>query len=134
MDAIVGGVGCAGRTGWTCMAQPTVTAATAADEPVMDLDHLTVFTDGDPSLEHELAALYVASAQHYLAAMAKALAAGEAWTAHAHALKGASANLGARRVAVLALAAERAWPQEALLAALRAAVDEVGRFFRSRHP
>jgi len=94
-------------------------------EPVVDLDHLRGFTDGDPQLEGELLALFLSSADVYLARMDDALRAGQSWAASAHALKGASANLGARRVMVLALAAEKAPPAAAELAALRRAVEEV---------
>jgi DNA-binding response OmpR family regulator len=101
-------------------------------EPVIDLDHLCGFTDGDLQLEGELLALFLSSAEVYLAAMSEALRAGQSWTATAHALKGASANLGARRVMVLALAAERSQPSAAQLDALRQAVDEVRAFGRTR--
>jgi CheY-like chemotaxis protein len=100
--------------------------------PVIDVAHLFGFTDGDLQLEGELLALFLSSAEVYLAAMSKALQAGDSWTATAHALKGASANLGARRVAVLALAAERSPPSAAQLGALRQAVDEVRTFERTR--
>jgi HPt (histidine-containing phosphotransfer) domain-containing protein len=57
--------------------------------------------------------------------MSEALATGEPWTATAHALKGASANLGAGRVMALALAAERTGANPEQLAALRGAIEEV---------
>lgn len=102
------------------------------DEPVLDLDHLNAFTDGDASLERELAGLYLTSASHYLAAMTSALRQGQSWTASAHALKGASANLGARRVAALARLAERTAPDAGLLDELRALVDQVRDVFVRR--
>jgi CheY-like chemotaxis protein len=101
-------------------------------EPVIDIDHLFGFTDGDLQLEGELLALFLSSAEVYLAAMSEALRAGHSWTATAHALKGASANLGARRVMALALAAERSPPSPAQLDALRQAVAEVRAFGRTR--
>jgi HPt (histidine-containing phosphotransfer) domain-containing protein len=101
-------------------------------EPVIDLDHLHAFTDGDPQLEGELLALFLSSADVYLARMDEALRTGQSWDATAHALKGASANLGARRVMVLALAAEHAPPGAAELAALRRAVEEVRGFGHDR--
>jgi HPt (histidine-containing phosphotransfer) domain-containing protein len=94
-------------------------------QPVIDLDHLRSFTDGDPQLEVELLTLYLSTTDVYLARMAEALAAGDSWTATAHALKGASANLGARRVMAIAVAAEHAAPDAAQLQALRGAVGEV---------
>jgi len=101
-------------------------------EPVLDLDHLFGFTDGDLQLEGELLALFLSSAEVYLAAMSEALRTGHDWTATAHALKGASANLGARRIMVLALAAERSPPSPAQLDALRQAVHEVRALGRTR--
>lgn len=94
-------------------------------EPVLDLDHLRHFTDGDPQLEGELAALFLSTTEVYLQDMHAALQEGRAWTSSAHALKGASANLGARRIAALALMAERSEPSRAQLEAIAAAVDEV---------
>jgi DNA-binding response OmpR family regulator len=102
-------------------------------EPVIDLDHLSGFTDGDPQLEGELLSLFLSSAEVYLARMSEALRTGQSWTAVAHALKGASANLGARRVTELALAAERSPPTVTQLEALWIAVEEVRGFERARH-
>ncbi|MGH6944769.1 MAG: Hpt domain-containing protein, partial [Geminicoccaceae bacterium] len=50
----------------------------------------------------------------------------------AHALKGASANLGARRLATLAQAAERLEPDPARLETIRQALDEIRQLFQSR--
>jgi DNA-binding response OmpR family regulator len=74
-------------------------------QPLIDLAHLFGFTDGDRQLEGELLTLFLSSAEVYLARMTEALRSGQSWSAVAHALKGASANLGARRVMELALAA-----------------------------
>lgn len=101
-------------------------------EPVIDLDHLSGFTDGDLQLEGELLALFLSTSGVYLERMREALGTGQSWTGSAHALKGASANLGARRVTGLALAAERSQPDAAQLEALRAAVEEVRAFRRTR--
>jgi len=101
-------------------------------EPIVDLGHLCGFTDGDAQLERELAALYLSSADHYLAQMDEALRTGDTWAGSAHALKGASNNLGARRIAQLALDAERTPPSETQLAAIRHALEEVRRFFADR--
>jgi DNA-binding response OmpR family regulator len=101
-------------------------------QPVIDLDHLSGFTDGDRQLEDELLTLFLSSADVYLARMSEALRAGQSWKSVAHALKGASANLGARRVMELALAAERSPPSAAQLEALRVSVEEVRSFERAR--
>lgn len=106
----------------------------ADDQPVIDLDHLATFTEGDHALEGELGALYVSSAEVYLEQMSEALQRGISWTATAHALKGASSNLGAQRVAALALAAEKSSPNGVLLDALRGAIMDVRVFLASRSP
>jgi hypothetical protein len=102
------------------------------DQPILDLEHLASFTDGDRSLEDELAALYLSTAEVYLGQMREALEGGGSWRSAAHALKGASANLGARRVAALALAAEHSSPTAALLGPLRAGIEDVKGFFAGR--
>ena len=111
-------------------------APVAADpgEPVIDLERLLGFTDGDLQLESELASLYLSSAWVYVERMAAALEAGTAWREPAHALKGASANLGACQVAALARAAEAAEPCPERLLPLRAALEEVAAFFAARRP
>jgi HPt (histidine-containing phosphotransfer) domain-containing protein len=101
-------------------------------EPILDLDHLLTFTDGDMELESELSVLFLSSAEAYLDAMSRALRDGTSWTSSVHALKGASANLGALRVAALARAAEHRPPDAATLRAIRHAVDQVGAFFGDR--
>lgn len=110
----------------------TVGERTGMEEPVIDADHLASFTDGDGALESEIAALYVSSAEVYLQRMAEALEADAPWERFAHALKGASSNLGAGRVAALAMTAEHASPSPEQLQALRQAVDEVKTFFGDR--
>jgi CheY-like chemotaxis protein len=101
-------------------------------EPVLDLDHLCAFTEGDPQLERELSTLFLATAEMYLQGMQEALTAGRPWTSTAHALKGSSANLGARRLAALALLAERSEPDRAQLDALEHAIEEVRALFARR--
>jgi CheY-like chemotaxis protein len=103
--------------------------AIPAQEPVLDLDHLRHFTDGDPQLESELSALFLSTSELYLQDMRQALQEGRAWTSSAHALKGASANLGARRVAAMALIAERSEPSRGRLEAIERALDEVRAVF-----
>lgn len=98
----------------------------------LTLDRLTSFTDGDPQLEHELGALYLATATLYLREMRAALVAGGDWSRTAHSLKGASANLGAEEVARLAAAAEHERPTDASLTALERAVMAVRNFFLQR--
>lgn len=106
--------------------------AVAAGDPVLDLDHLRGFTDGDPQLEGELSTLFLSTAEMYLRGMHEALTGGRPWTPIAHALKGSSANLGARRLSALALAAERSAPSSAQLEALERALDDLRAFFHHR--
>jgi HPt (histidine-containing phosphotransfer) domain-containing protein len=101
-------------------------------EPVLDLDHLRGFTEGDPQLEGELSALFLSTAEAYLRGMREALAGGRPWTSIAHALKGASGNLGARRLATLARLAEGSQPDPAQLDALAHALADVRALFAQR--
>lgn len=97
---------------------------------MIDVERLHGFTGGDVELERELAALFLSTAEEYLERMARALeAGGDGWAAAAHTLKGASANLGAPRLAALAAAAEAAPPSSGVIAALRRALDDVRTFF-----
>jgi DNA-binding response OmpR family regulator len=105
-----------------------------AEAPVLDVDHLRHFTDGDAQLESELTALFLSTSAVYLQDMRQALQEGRAWTSTAHALKGASANLGARRVATLALMAERSEPSRGQLQAIELAIDEVRAWFERSGP
>jgi HPt (histidine-containing phosphotransfer) domain-containing protein len=114
------------------MHSPSAEAVRHDSEPVIDLDQLHSFTDGDPQLESELLSLFLSTAETYLAKMSEALEAGEGWSAAAHALKGGSANLGARRVTALALAAERTPADAGQLEALRSAIEEVRALARGR--
>jgi HPt (histidine-containing phosphotransfer) domain-containing protein len=101
-------------------------------EPIVDMDHLLSFTDGDLELESELSVLFLSSAEAYFDKMSRSLRAGTPWTSSAHALKGASANLGARRLAALARSAEHQPPAAEDLQLIRRAIDEVGAFFDER--
>lgn len=101
---------------------------------VVDMDHLSAFTDGDRDLETELAGLFLSSAGGYLVGMQDALDEKRSWSAEAHALKGASANLGAKRVASLAKDAEFVPPCPQMLETLRISIQEVEAFFADREP
>ena len=113
---------------------PLQKAEDPRDQAVMDLDHLDGFTAGDRQLEGELAALFLSTAEVYVGRMSQALTAGESWIGPAHALKGASANLGAGRLAVLARLAEQSEPDATTLHEVRRALDEVRDFFEARQP
>jgi CheY-like chemotaxis protein len=101
-------------------------------EPIVDMEHLLSFTDGDLELESELSVLFLTSAEAYFDNMSRSLQSGTPWSASAHALKGASANLGARRLAALARSAEHQAPAAVDLQVIRRAIDEVNDFFGER--
>lgn len=115
---------------------PSADLAAVADDvanidrlAIIDADHLKSFTDGDKDLEAELADLYLTTARRYLTGMRAALEEERAWSGDAHALKGASSNLGACRVAALAKAAESEAPSSARLEVLQLAVEDVATLF-----
>lgn len=112
-------------------------AAASDDEttenlPIIDEVHLATFTDGDAALEDELGELFVTTALGYLKRMKEALRHERPWSAEAHALKGASGNLGARRVAALARQAEFLPPSPETIDDLQNAIDDVKAFFTKR--
>lgn len=98
----------------------------------MAIERLTQFTDGDSQLERELSSLYLSTATLYVDELRANLADPEEWRRTAHALKGASANIGATEVARLAAEGEQGGPSPALLASLEDALEEVRVFFRER--
>jgi HPt (histidine-containing phosphotransfer) domain-containing protein len=104
----------------------------ASEQTIVDVDRLVAFTQGDAALEAELAALYVETAQLYLARLRRAGDDAAAWQRAAHALKGASANIGAVLVARLAAEQEQASPSITGLRALEAEVAAVREVFRER--
>jgi len=106
--------------------------------PVLDRAHLLQLTDGDAEFEQELLNTYHASASSILERLGAALQAGEVAEVvrEAHALKGASLNVGAialgqcagaiekaARADDLALARNEAGQLDALQAALWAELD-----------
>lgn len=101
-------------------------------EVALDFAHLRGFTDGDLQLEDELVTLYLSTADVYLQRMRDAMGSAESWAAVAHALKGASGNLGARRVHTLALAAEHSAPSPSQVEVIGRAIDEVRACFAAR--
>ncbi len=106
--------------------------ARAAEDTIVDLDRLYSFTQGDTALEAELVALYVETAQLYLARLRRAGDDAAEWQRAAHALKGASANIGAVVVAQLAAEQEQESPTIAALRSLEAEVAAVYALFRER--
>lgn len=99
---------------------------------LFQLQRLLEFTGGDDQLERELSSLYLSTATLYLNELRDSLSDRGAWRSTAHALKGASANIGAVVLAQLAAEAEQAGPAADRLAALHEALEEVRCFFRER--
>lgn len=78
--------------------------------PVLDRDHLLEITDGDVAFERELLGTYRASVANLLARLRASLTDGELTQVirEAHALKGASLNVGAMAMGQCAGAIESA--------------------------
>lgn len=78
--------------------------------PVLDRDHLLEMTGGDEIFEHELMSAYRASATSILERLRAAFSKGDVTQImrEAHALRGASLNVGARAMALCAGAIEDA--------------------------
>ena len=78
--------------------------------PVLDRDHLLEMTGGDDIFEHELMSAYRASAADIMDRLKAALSKADVTQVmrEAHALKGASLNVGARAMAQCAGAIEDA--------------------------
>jgi len=90
--------------------RPAAGVPVADAEPTIDLAALAEVTAGDAEFERELMEVFVSSGDSALAALVAALGAADlgAVRRHAHALKGASANLRARPLAARAQALESA--------------------------
>jgi two-component system sensor histidine kinase RpfC len=98
-------------------------------EAVVDLERLRGVTGDDLQLAVEIGTLYVGTARHYLREMQAALASGSDLARIAHALKGASRNIGARRVGDLAEQIETQGGAAAELERLREEVERVAAYF-----
>ena len=115
-----------------------MTQAAPADETdpsdlaLIDEAHLHSFTDGDAALEEELAELFVDTARGYLKKMEEAIEEQRSWSAEVHALKGASANLGAHRLAALAKRLEFAPPSMEDLKSLHTVFEETKAYLLER--
>ena len=97
------------------------------------LEQFASFTDGNEQIERELSSLFLVTARHYLDEMRLALQKGGDWRGPAHALKGASTNIGATRLAAIAAEAEQMRASSDLLIRLEEALEAVRLFFRERH-
>jgi CheY-like chemotaxis protein len=112
--------------------QPVTSATTmmSMGNDQIDTGRFASFTQGDPQLKHELGALFVSTALGYLREMERVQREGGDWSRAAHALKGASANIGAVALASLAAKAEHTMPNATMLAQLHTAFGAAQAFFR----
>ncbi len=99
-----------------------------ADYPV-DVDRLAEITDGDPQLVDEIGSLYLVTAARYLEELRGTAGSGREAREVAHALKGASRNIGAVRVAELAERVEKNGMEPETVEELHRRVEEVRSFF-----
>jgi HPt (histidine-containing phosphotransfer) domain-containing protein len=107
-----------------------------------EFDHgqLEAITGGDTGFEREVLEEYLQSAPRDVAKLRSAVAAGDAaaTAAAAHSIKGASATIGAKGFAAIALELEQAGKQKdlagapAVLARLEAEFDELSAMLRGR--
>ncbi len=106
----------------------------------VDLEHFSVFTDGDAEMEAELIEMFVEQADLSMQALEAAVETeGDAWTQAAHKLKGSASNLGANQLASICEAAEynteaSADARQARLVEIRDAYDHVLAFLRQSFP
>ncbi len=95
----------------------------------IDLDHLAQLTGGDSQLQAELAELYLATASQYLEKLRDSITNcaedRDHWRKIMHALKGASANFGARVVAEVARESEGSTPSPEVIASIENLVAEI---------
>ncbi|MEO1092339.1 MAG: Hpt domain-containing protein [Pseudomonadota bacterium] len=103
--------------------------ATPDRTSTFDRGRLSGFSGGDPGLERELVDLFLETAALYVDRLKRAVDDPDAWRSTAHALKGASANIGAVAVAKLAAQQEQATPNLAALDSLVAEIAAVGALF-----
>jgi HPt (histidine-containing phosphotransfer) domain-containing protein len=85
--------------------------------PVLDLTNLRQLTGGDKMLEEDLFRTYIRSSVENIRSMQMALQDNNPakWARNAHALKGASQNLGAGVLALAASDAEKGQPNDEAL-------------------
>ena len=102
------------------------------DLALLDEAQLLSFTNGDAALENEITELFINSASGYLKTMEEAIEEQRSWSAEVHALKGASANLGAQRLAALAKRLEFAPPSLDDLKSLLTVFEETQTYLLNR--
>jgi HPt (histidine-containing phosphotransfer) domain-containing protein len=97
--------------------------------PVLDLDHLRIYTSGDRDLEREVLGLFLGELPKTLASLTAAKSPRE-WHMAAHTLKGSALGIGAATLAQRAREAEALQAplpasRGAIIAAITAAISDV---------
>ena len=107
--------------------------------PPIDMDHFSLFSDGDPDEEKELLDLFFEQAELGIKELEEHHVSGdhEAWKKSAHRMKGAAANLGAHPLSEACKEAESrfeddAGEKEAMLGSIKASLEELQQFFDVR--
>ena len=120
-------------------ATQTVIEDKATEDAPVDMEHLALFTDGDPEEEKMLFDLFTEQADMCIESLREALDDGDEddWKSTAHRLKGAAANLGANTLAAHCLTAETQYEdndaaKEAYYTNITTALDAVKDFLAKK--
>ena len=100
---------------------------------ILDRKRFDEVTGGDRDLELELADLYLTTAQKYVSEMATILERRGDWSGPAHALKGASANLGMAQMQEFAKKAEYSEANAELLQEIEQGLQRIRHLFMEYH-
>ena len=107
------------------------------DSPPVDMEHLAMFTDGDPDEEKELLDLFFEQTALCLQELVVSYEQDDAdeWRKMAHKIKGSAANLGAHRLSEHCKLAEQHYQQtkeekKAMLDAIKQGIIELETFFQ----
>lgn len=124
----------------TANAAPKPVAESVANDNIMDLERLEIFTDNDPEEEQFLCTIFFEQAVTTLAILQDHVASGDddAWRASAHKLKGAAANFGALTLQALCKEAEMectasAEDKEKMYGGIKEALHTLTEFMRARN-
>lgn len=106
-----------------------------SDDVPVDMEHLAMFTDGDPDEEKELFDIFFEQAELHLKELEEHCVSGNSdeWRKAAHTFKGASANLGANALSASCKAAEDGFEggkeeKEQMLVAIHSKLQQVRGF------
>ncbi len=105
-------------------------------EPPIDMDHLNMFTDGDPDEEKQLLDLFFEQSDISIKEMEHSLTQNDnkGWQKAAHRLKGSSASLGANPLSKSCEEAESKFEEtqnakEVMLSDIKVKIDDLQKFF-----